>query len=103
MSSEVKIIVELFKSDYSLSNYWFRWNVTEFGICSKGCGGGVQVRDVQCVHEVTRGTANTIIVPNHQCYEPVPRYKQYCNVFDCPPQWKTEPWTKVSKLFYINR
>lgn len=85
----------------------FRWNVTEFGICSKECGGGVQIREVQCVHEVTRGTANTIVVPNRKCPEPAPRSQQFCNVFDCPPQWKTEPWTKVfmkkihSNIFHI--
>jgi hypothetical protein len=97
--------IELFES--ALIYYSFRWNITEFGICSKECGGGVQTREIQCVHEVTRGTANTIVVPNHQCPEPVPRSKQFCNVFDCPLQWKTESWTKVfmnkihSNIFHV--
>jgi hypothetical protein len=29
-----------------------RWNITDFGDCSKSCGGGVQTRDLHCVQEV---------------------------------------------------
>ncbi|UYV76873.1 ADAMTSL1 [Cordylochernes scorpioides] len=74
-----------------------RWNVSEFGPCSKTCGGGEQTRLVQCVHEVTRGAANAIIVSNDKCPQPPPRNQQFCNVLDCPSRWVAGPWSKCSK------
>ncbi|CAG2169321.1 unnamed protein product [Oppiella nova] len=74
-----------------------RWNVSEYGICSKECGGGVQIREVHCVHEVTRGTANTIVVANHLCKEAMPKTKQFCNVVDCQPKWEAQHWTQCSR------
>ncbi|XP_054160679.1 protein madd-4-like isoform X2 [Oppia nitens] len=74
-----------------------RWNVSEYNICSKECGSGIQTRDVQCVHEVTRGVANTIIVANHMCKDQMPKTKQFCNVFDCPPKWEVLNWSQCSR------
>ncbi|KAG8181971.1 hypothetical protein JTE90_026909 [Oedothorax gibbosus] len=74
-----------------------KWNITDFSPCSKPCGGGEMTRTVQCLHEVLRGAANTLVVDNSNCPQPVPLEKQFCNVFECPSRWKTEPWSKCSK------
>lgn len=75
-----------------------RWNHSDFSQCSKPCGIGIQTRDVNCIHEVTRGGGNTIIVPNNMCPQPPPPDRQYCNVLDCPVKWHTTDWTKVSVI-----
>ncbi|XP_037781320.1 protein madd-4-like isoform X3 [Penaeus monodon] len=73
-----------------------RWNVSEFGTCSKQCGGGVQTREVKCIHEVTRGGQNTIVVQDSLCPQPPQRTQQYCNIIDCQPQWVHSRWSKCS-------
>ncbi|OAD54584.1 ADAMTS-like protein 1, partial [Eufriesea mexicana] len=72
-----------------------RWNFSEFLPCNNPCGIGIQTRDVTCIHEVTRGTSNT--VPNYMCPQPLPADRQYCNVLDCPVKWSTGDWSKCSK------
>ncbi|XP_015601072.1 protein madd-4 isoform X2 [Cephus cinctus] len=74
-----------------------RWNYSEFSACKSPCGIGIQLRDVNCIHEVTRGTVNTVIVPGHMCPQPPPSDRQYCNVFDCPVTWHVGQWGKCSK------
>ncbi|KAI5644724.1 immunoglobulin i-set domain-containing protein [Phthorimaea operculella] len=74
-----------------------RWNYTEFSQCTKSCGIGIQTREVTCIHEVTRGGTNTVVVPNSMCPQPPPPDRQYCNVLDCPVRWHTGDWTKCSK------
>ncbi|XP_022257706.1 uncharacterized protein LOC106472631 isoform X3 [Limulus polyphemus] len=74
-----------------------RWNVSDFSACSKPCGGGLQNRGVQCIHEVTRGAANTLVVASSLCPQPPPRVQQICNVNDCPSRWRAEPYNKCSK------
>ena len=59
------------------------------------CGLGIQTREVSCIHEVTRGTGNTVQVPNHMCPQPPPADRQYCNVWDCPVDWNVGEWSKV--------
>ncbi|XP_055947307.1 protein madd-4-like isoform X3 [Argiope bruennichi] len=74
-----------------------RWNISDFSPCSKPCGGGEMTRKVQCIHEVLRGPASTLVVSNDNCPQPPPLEKQFCNVFECPSRWKVEPWSKCSK------
>ncbi|RZF41389.1 hypothetical protein LSTR_LSTR000103 [Laodelphax striatellus] len=74
-----------------------RWNHSEFAACSSPCGIGIQTRDVNCIHEVTRHAGNTVVVPNSMCPQPPPPDRQYCNVLDCPVRWHTTEWTKCSK------
>ncbi|XP_041971374.1 protein madd-4 isoform X2 [Aricia agestis] len=74
-----------------------RWNYTEFSQCTKSCGIGIQTREVTCIHEVTRGGTNTVVVPNSMCPQPPPPDRQYCNVLDCPVRWHTGDWSKCSK------
>ncbi|KAK6643498.1 hypothetical protein RUM43_005008 [Polyplax serrata] len=74
-----------------------RWNYSDFQPCSKSCGIGIQTRDVNCIHEVTRGGGTTVVVPNSMCPQPPPPDRQYCNVLDCPVRWHTGDWSKCSK------
>ncbi|XP_039752542.1 protein madd-4 isoform X1 [Pararge aegeria] len=74
-----------------------RWNHTEFSQCTKSCGIGIQTREVTCIHEVTRGGTNTVVVPNSMCPQPPPPDRQYCNVLDCPVRWHAGEWSKCSK------
>ncbi|XP_071546961.1 protein madd-4 isoform X3 [Panulirus ornatus] len=73
-----------------------RWNISEFGECSKPCGGGTQTREVKCIHEVTRGGTNTVEVPDNLCPQPPHRRQQHCNFMDCPPEWVPGRWSKCS-------
>ncbi|XP_049536816.1 ADAMTS-like protein 1 [Anopheles darlingi] len=74
-----------------------RWNYSEFTPCSKSCGFGIQTREVTCIHEVTRGGENTMIVPNSMCTTKPQPDRQYCNIIDCPVRWETSEWSKCSK------
>ncbi|XP_051175051.1 protein madd-4 isoform X3 [Leptopilina boulardi] len=74
-----------------------KWNTTDFSPCMSPCGIGIQTRDVTCIHEVTRGTGNTVAVPSHMCPQPPPVDRRYCNVFDCPVKWHAGEWGKCSK------
>ncbi|XP_072391161.1 protein madd-4 isoform X2 [Diabrotica undecimpunctata] len=74
-----------------------RWNYSEFSPCSQSCGIGIQTREVNCIHEVTQGGGNTLIVPNNMCPQPPPPDRQYCNVLDCPVRWKVGEWSRCSK------
>ncbi|GLH06200.1 Papilin, partial [Gryllus bimaculatus] len=74
-----------------------RWNFSDFQTCTKSCGIGIQTREVTCIHEVTRGGSNTVIVPNNMCPQPPPPDRQYCNILDCPVRWHTSEWSKCSK------
>ncbi|CAG0900002.1 unnamed protein product, partial [Darwinula stevensoni] len=70
-----------------------RWSVSTFSPCSKPCGGGVQTRTVECVHEVTRGVRNILTVDPSQCPQPPPPSKQSCNHVDCHPSWIPGEWS----------
>ncbi|XP_018562984.1 protein madd-4 isoform X1 [Anoplophora glabripennis] len=74
-----------------------RWNYSEFSPCSQSCGIGIQTREVNCIHEVTQGGGNTVVVPNNMCPQPPPPDRQYCNVLDCPVRWKVHEWSRCSK------
>lgn len=41
-----------------------RWNYSDYSPCTKSCGIGIKTREINCIHEVTRGGENTMIVPN---------------------------------------
>lgn len=78
-----------------------RWNTSDFSACSRSCGGGVQTRQVDCIHEVARGGSNTLPVGPDLCPQPPPRAQQYCNMIDCPVEWKTGEWSQVRSLFSV--
>lgn len=70
-----------------------RWNVSDFMPCSQSCGIGLQMREVNCIHEVTEG--NTAVVPSNMCPQPAPADRKQCNMVDCPTEWRTSEWSKV--------
>uniref|UniRef100_A0AAR5PUC8 Ig-like domain-containing protein n=1 Tax=Dendroctonus ponderosae TaxID=77166 RepID=A0AAR5PUC8_DENPD len=74
-----------------------RWSHGEFTECSHSCGLGIQTREVTCIHELTQGGSNTVVVPNSRCPPPSPPDRQYCNVLDCPIRWRVYQWSKCSK------
>ncbi|XP_060536482.1 protein madd-4 isoform X2 [Cylas formicarius] len=74
-----------------------RWTYTEFSPCSQSCGMGIQTRDVTCIHELTQGGSNTIVVPNNRCPQPPPLDRQFCNVLDCPVRWKVSEWSRCTE------
>lgn len=75
-----------------------RWNISDFQPCSQSCGIGLQMREVNCIHEVTEG--NTAIVPNNMCPQPPPTDRKQCNMIDCPTEWRTSEWSKVRSHNY---
>ena len=79
-----------------------RWNTSDFSSCSRSCGGGVQTREVHCIHEVARGGSNTLPVGADLCPQPPPRAQQFCNMIDCPVEWKTGEWSQVTQ-FRVSR
>lgn len=74
-----------------------RWNYSDYSPCTKSCGIGIKTREINCIHEVTRGGENTMIVPNSMCPHPPPPDRQYCNVLDCPARWEVGEWSRCSK------
>lgn len=72
-----------------------RWNISDFSACTKHCGGGIQIREVHCIHEVARGGSNTLPVASDLCPQPPPRAQQFCNMIDCPVEWTAGAWSKV--------
>ncbi|KAG5675419.1 hypothetical protein PVAND_005325 [Polypedilum vanderplanki] len=74
-----------------------RWNYSDYSPCTKSCGIGIKTREINCIHEVTRGGENTMIVPNSMCPQPPPSDRQYCNVLDCPARWEVGEWSRCSK------
>ncbi|XP_031344592.1 protein madd-4 isoform X2 [Photinus pyralis] len=74
-----------------------RWNYSDFQPCTQSCGIGIQTREVTCIHEVTQGGGNTVIVPSNMCPQPPPPDRQNCNVLDCPVRWKLTEWSKCTK------
>lgn len=74
-----------------------RWNYSDFQPCTQSCGIGIQTREVNCIHEVTQGGGNTVVVPNNMCPQPPPPDRQYCNVLDCPVRWRVSEWSKCTK------
>ncbi|CAH0391394.1 unnamed protein product, partial [Bemisia tabaci] len=74
-----------------------RWNVSEWSPCSHPCGLGSQTRTVTCIHEVTQGPGNTLVVPPDRCPQPPPAGTRSCNVLDCPVKWHTSEWSQCSK------
>lgn len=77
-----------------------RWNHSDYSPCSKSCGIGVREREVQCIHEVTRGGENTMVVPDSMCPQPPPSQRQYCNILDCPVRWEVSAWSKCNKYVH---
>uniref|UniRef100_A0A7N8WW31 ADAM metallopeptidase with thrombospondin type 1 motif, 16 n=1 Tax=Mastacembelus armatus TaxID=205130 RepID=A0A7N8WW31_9TELE len=70
------------------------WSIGEWGACSRSCGGGEQMRRVQCVQKTSEANVDTLA--DSECAQPTPARKQACNTHSCPPVWTTGPWSQVS-------
>ncbi|XP_061574256.1 A disintegrin and metalloproteinase with thrombospondin motifs 16 [Cololabis saira] len=71
------------------------WSVGEWGACSRSCGGGEQIRRVQCVR-ITSQTGVDILEDSH-CAQPAPARRRACSSHSCPPVWTTGPWSQCSR------
>ena len=70
------------------------WSVGDWGVCSRSCGGGEQIRQVQCIQRTSRN--KTAALADSECAQPSPARRQACNAHSCPPVWTTGPWSQVS-------
>ena len=50
----------------------------------------------QGLSQVAHGGHNIISLSLASCPQPPPRSQQFCSVTDCPVQWQSSPWTKVT-------
>ena len=48
------------------------------------------------------GGSNTLPVGADLCPQPPPRAQQFCNMIDCPVEWKTGEWSQVTQ-FRVSR
>uniref|UniRef100_A0A7N8Y0K4 ADAM metallopeptidase with thrombospondin type 1 motif, 16 n=1 Tax=Mastacembelus armatus TaxID=205130 RepID=A0A7N8Y0K4_9TELE len=71
------------------------WSIGEWGACSRSCGGGEQMRRVQCVQKTSEANVDTLA--DSECAQPTPARKQACNTHSCPPVWTTGPWSQCSR------
>jgi len=89
-----------------------RWRSFPYGACSAPCGGGQQIRHVQCVMDSPVSAAVTvdtdqpvsffddvIIVPDERCNASTsPARTSLCNLAPCPPAWSIDSWSEVRRL-----
>ncbi|CAB3995183.1 Hypothetical predicted protein [Paramuricea clavata] len=72
--------------------------------CTKTCGKGTQSKKIEC-RRLT--TDHYCVVNDTECTEPRPTAGEpgliYCNEIACPPVYKPEPWSKVSKVNHIGK
>lgn len=90
-----------------MTTRWYSSNQNAFSIvpCTmfrQSCGHGVQERQVECIHEVTRGALNTLVVDDSNCPQPPPSAARHCNSFDCPVSWEAGPWSRVRTNYSFN-
>lgn len=70
----------------------YSWIYGDFGECSKTCGGGHQVRPVNCAR-----TSNFEVVADYLC-DPLlkPSINRTCNAQPCPARWYVGEWDPCS-------
>lgn len=70
------------------------WKVAEWNQCSVTCGGGTQVRRVECVSHDVSGRR---LVEDSLCeaYTPRPVSQQTCSMQHCA-QYSVSPWSQVN-------
>jgi len=77
--------------------------VTEWGKCSKSCGGGNKTRELYC--SKIDGTATRIVTASTECVDDQPEVDLVasCNAIICPAFYEYGDWSQVShhtKLFF---
>ncbi|KAK6306826.1 hypothetical protein J4Q44_G00219740 [Coregonus suidteri] len=73
----------------------YSWTTGEWNVCSVSCGGGSQVRSVQCVSHDSSGPR---VVEDAVCaaYALVPPALQTCNMQECA-SWRASAWSACQK------
>ncbi|XP_055949336.1 papilin-like [Argiope bruennichi] len=69
------------------------WVYSNFGACSRSCGGGIQTRSVNCAT-----SSSYEVVADYLCdvaYKPPTN--QTCNLIPCAAQWHVSTWDECSK------
>jgi hypothetical protein len=75
--------------------FTYSWRMSDYTPCSTSCGGGKQMRSVQCVNNLNA------VVPDANCAAsgPKPLATQSCNTFTCPTStytWSVTPYSSCS-------
>lgn len=74
-----------------------RWRIGDFSPCSTTCGGGLMIREVTCIQEVSSVVDKVLTLPDFMCQKPVPQRVRTCNTQFCPADWATGFWSEVSR------
>nr|XP_018673460.1 A disintegrin and metalloproteinase with thrombospondin motifs 18 isoform X1 [Ciona intestinalis] len=72
-----------------------RWHTTEWGQCSRTCGGGLQLRQVTCKSKRMNG--DVYVGESHCNNKRKPPRTQQCMQTECPAYWHTGEWSKCSR------
>lgn len=73
---------------------WSRWFKGSWSPCTRSCGSGARTREVHCFIEVYPGARE--IVDESSCSGYKPLSTSSCMEEECPPEWETSDWTRVS-------
>ncbi|XP_025078114.1 ADAMTS-like protein 1 isoform X1 [Pomacea canaliculata] len=73
-----------------------RWRIGDFSPCSTTCGGGLMIREVTCIQEVSSVVDKVLTLPDFMCQKPVPQRVRTCNTQFCPADWATGFWSECS-------
>ncbi|XP_018007625.1 uncharacterized protein LOC108665385 [Hyalella azteca] len=70
----------------------FEWQMGEWSVCSRSCGGGDQAARAQCMEQEAG------LVEDKYCLDSPkpPTNMRVCNTHDCPAWWWTGPWQPCS-------
>ena len=78
---------------------FFRWEIGQYGSCSKMCGRGIRKRSVTCKfmpENSTHHVTNDDVMPEIMCPNPKPQSVEPCGFATCPPVWMKSGLGKVS-------
>ena len=78
------------------SHHIYRWETSDWGVCSTKCDQGTRYRDVKCWKKKSDGS--DFYVPATECANrPKPATSEPCNIRPCGTQWKVSDWSVCSR------